>query len=240
MRQNAALFFGPPGTGKSTLARLLLERVDMRPIWFGTAPELSRRYVGETEKELKTLFDKALTTPNLQCCVVIDDIDTLTARRTASQSEQHTDWPSLMLRLVGSDDPNLLVIGTTNRKNAIDPAFLRPGRMQLQFFCGRLPMEAGLQVVRETCWIGFRQAAERTGASLPGCNDELHRSIVEDGARNSEASHPSWQWIQNRCSDFQGCACGCRICSCQGSRSRCLALITRYQRSSVKWMKRSN
>jgi SpoVK/Ycf46/Vps4 family AAA+-type ATPase len=138
-RPNAALFWGPPGTGKTTLIKMVLEGVGVRPIWFGTAPELSAKWVGDTEKQIKRLFDQAHATPNLLCCVVIDEIDTLTARRSSGQPDHKTDWLSVMLRIVGSRDyPNLLLLGSTNRKHAIDLAFLRPGRMDLHFFCGRL------------------------------------------------------------------------------------------------------
>ncbi len=58
------------------------------------------------------------------------------------------DWLSLLLRLVGSEDfPNLLVVGCTNRKHAIDPAFLRPGRVEDHFFCGRLGAAARFRLL---------------------------------------------------------------------------------------------
>ena len=151
-KPRAALLWGPTGTGKTMMARLIMREAGVRPIWFGTAPELSNKWVGDTEKQIQSLFGESRKTPNLLCCVVIDEIDTLTAKRTSHQPDHKTDWLSLMLRIVGSDDyPNLLLIGTTNRKHIIDPAFLRPGRMDLHFFVGRLSRKERISLFDQLC-----------------------------------------------------------------------------------------
>ena len=95
----------------------MLENLGMHPIWFGTASELKRPYLGETEKELISRFNCSKKLPHLLCCIVIDEIDTLTKRRTCLRNETGTDLLSVMLRIIGSVDyENVLLIGSTNLK----------------------------------------------------------------------------------------------------------------------------
>lgn len=139
MRSTAALFYGPAGTGKTILSRNIIDHSGVLPIRYLSAPELNSRYYGDEEKATISLFNVGKRYPHALCCIVIDEIDTLTAKRTALRQEFKLDWLSLLLRLVGSrDHPNVLLIGCTNRRHAMDDAFLRPGRMDQQFFVGRL------------------------------------------------------------------------------------------------------
>ena len=95
--------------------------------------------MGQTEKEIMARFECLKMVPHLLCCVAIDEIDTLTKKRTGSKSDNNSDWLSLMLRIVGSKDfPNLLLVGSTNLKGEIDEAMLRPGRLDKHIYFGRL------------------------------------------------------------------------------------------------------
>jgi hypothetical protein len=146
-----ALCWGPPGTGKTTFAQGVLSAAGVRILWAGAAPELSSKWIGETEKRLKQLFEASLQTPHLLCAILIDEIDTLVGQRgasSASRSETKVDWASVMLSLTDGRFPNLLVVGTTNRKTVMDPAFLRPPRMSEHFFFGRMLSEDRLALFR--------------------------------------------------------------------------------------------
>ncbi len=68
---------------QTTVGLYLLRACGLRPIWYGTAPELSGQYVGQTEEKIAALFRACQDTPNLICCIVIDEVDTLTAKRTS-------------------------------------------------------------------------------------------------------------------------------------------------------------
>ncbi len=168
----AGLLWGPPGTGKTVMARTLLPECGFRPIWYGAAPELSSRWIGETETKIQELFARCHETPGVPCFIAIDEIDTLTGKRSLHGNEAKTDWLSLLLRLVGSDEyPNLIVIGCTNRKHAMDLAYLR--RNGSMFYCGRLSVEARRNL--------FRVAAKKCGLIIPenldvSCN-AVHRSL---------------------------------------------------------------
>jgi hypothetical protein len=62
-RRFAALLWGPPGTGKSTITRAIIEKCGVHPVWFGTVAELKRPYVGETEAVIKKLVNRCKLFP---------------------------------------------------------------------------------------------------------------------------------------------------------------------------------
>ncbi|KAI3662114.1 hypothetical protein MP638_005562 [Amoeboaphelidium occidentale] len=150
-RRFAALLWGPPGTGKSTITRGIIEKCGVHPVWFGTVAELKRPYVGETKAVIKKLVNRCKLFPHLLCCLVMDEIDTLAPKRSDPGQPAHKqDWLSLLLRIMDSEDyPNLLIIGSTNRKFAMDEAVLRPGRMDSTFMFGRLRGDEIVSLIRK-------------------------------------------------------------------------------------------
>lgn len=144
----ACLFWGPAGTGKTTVALEALLRMDgVRPLWFGTSPELNSPFFGGTEKQLLRLYNLSRATPNVLCVIVIDEIDTLVGKRTYSSTEHKIDHLSLLLRLLGDAAySNVLLVGSTNRLHVIEPAFLRSGRCDVKFFLGRLTQAKRVQL----------------------------------------------------------------------------------------------
>ncbi|GMI55006.1 hypothetical protein ScalyP_jg11240, partial [Parmales sp. scaly parma] len=151
-KPNSLLLHGPPGTGKTTTIRHLLEKVGVFIIYIGSAAELKRPYIGETEKIIKFLFDQCKAHPECVCAIFLDEIDNITESRSGEKSGggHKQDWISLLLRIIGSEDyPNLLLIGSTNRKSAMDEAILRPGRMDEQFFFPALGASARWEMFSE-------------------------------------------------------------------------------------------
>ena len=106
-----------------------------------SSAELSRSLVGETEKLLMAIWERAKRCPHLLCCIAIDEIDALTPKRNDKAAGHKVDALSLLLSLVGGikDIPNVYVIGSTNFKNKIDDAFSR--RIEDKFFIGKLTNE---------------------------------------------------------------------------------------------------
>lgn len=143
-RPRGVLLWGPPGTAKSQLAQLLFENSGIRCIWKGSAPELNRTYVGQTEQELKHFARDAASTPQCLCALIIDELDSLCRSRASSssgnQQEHKADVLNTILGLIGglSDVPNLVLIGCTNFKSALDQAVLRAGRVDQHYFMGCL------------------------------------------------------------------------------------------------------
>ncbi|KAJ9055108.1 AAA+-type ATPase, variant 3 [Entomophthora muscae] len=130
------LLYGPPGTGKTLVAKAAAHTAGATP-FLVSAPELVSRYVGETEQKIKNLFTRAQEAqPSVIC---FDEIDSLCPQRDKSQSELEKRTVATLLTLmdgISQKNCKLLVIGTTNRPNAIDPALRRPGRFDLEIEIG--------------------------------------------------------------------------------------------------------
>ncbi|WP_135828964.1 AAA family ATPase [Halorussus halobius] len=126
------LLFGPPGTGKTLLARALAGETDVNFIHVD-GPELLDRYVGESEKAVREIFDRARQAS--PAIVFLDEIDAVAGERGAGMgggagvSERVVS--QLLTEMDGlAENPNLVVLAATNRRDAIDPALLRPGRLE--------------------------------------------------------------------------------------------------------------
>ncbi len=120
------LLHGPPGTGKTLLARALAHESGVNVIHV-RGPELLDRYVGESERAVREVFERARqVAPAL---VFFDEIDALAGRRSGEGDVTERVVSQLLTELDGlSGSASLIVLAATNRKEAIDPALLRPGR----------------------------------------------------------------------------------------------------------------
>jgi transitional endoplasmic reticulum ATPase len=123
------LLHGPPGTGKTLLARAIANESGVNFIHVA-GPELVDKYVGESEKAVREVFERARQAS--PAIVFFDEIDAIAARRGEGSHEVTERVVSqLLTELDGiAANPNLVVLAATNRKDAIDPALLRPGRLE--------------------------------------------------------------------------------------------------------------
>jgi len=137
------LLHGPPGTGKTHLARAIAASTRSSVIIIN-GPELSSAYHGETEARLREVFRNAHA--KSPCIVVLDEIDALVPRREdgAGGEVEKRVVATLLTIMDGMEDEStsdtverVVVIGTTNRPNAIDPALRRPGRFDREFEIGK-------------------------------------------------------------------------------------------------------
>jgi len=129
---SGVLLHGPPGTGKTLLARALAGESGVNFIEV-KGPELLDRYVGESEKSVRELFHRARqSAPSI---VFLDEIDSVAKSRDGGGGGGGDDVTDrvvsqFLTELDGlADNPNLVVVAATNRKDAIDRALLRPGRL---------------------------------------------------------------------------------------------------------------
>ena len=146
------LLYGPPGTGKTLIARTLANALNVKEFKVVNGPELFDKYVGETEKKIRDLFANAEKDQKENGddsglhVIVFDEIDSLCrARGTVSSGTGVHDSAvnQLLTKIDGVDSlNNIIVIGMTNRKDLIDEAILRPGRLELHIEIG-LPDEKG-------------------------------------------------------------------------------------------------
>jgi len=121
------IFYGAPGTGKTLLARSVANEINAQ-LFYINGPEVVGTYSGETELNLRKLFAEASLKP--PSIIFIDELDAIApARRTASSQADSRSVTQLLALLDGLHrSEGVIVIGTTNRVDAIDPALRRAGR----------------------------------------------------------------------------------------------------------------
>ena len=126
---SGVLLYGPPGTGKTLLARAVAAESEVNFVRV-QGPELLDRYVGESEKAVREVFDRARQTA--PAIVFFDEIDAVATDRDRASNEVTERVVSQLLTEFDAvaDNPNLIVLAATNRKDALDPALLRAGRLE--------------------------------------------------------------------------------------------------------------
>jgi len=140
------LLYGPPGCGKTALAREISRALRARAPKIVSAPELLDRWVGGSEKLVRALFADAEA--ELAACggdarksalhvIVIDEIDAVFRKRTAAEDSGEATRASAVNQILAKLDgvkaiPNILLVGMTNRRELLDEALLRPGRLEVQ------------------------------------------------------------------------------------------------------------
>jgi transitional endoplasmic reticulum ATPase len=122
------LLYGPPGTGKTMLAKAIAKESESNFIAV-KGPELLSKWVGESEKAVRKVFEKARQTS--PCIVFFDELDSIAPNRTGNEDGHVAERVvnQLLTEMDGLQELNdVIIIGATNRPHMLDTALLRPGR----------------------------------------------------------------------------------------------------------------
>ena len=137
IQRGGLLLYGPPGTGKTLLAKAIATEWELN-FMSVKGPEILNMYVGESEKNIREIFEKARS--HSPCVIFFDELDSLApARGNGSDSNQVMDRivAQLLTEIDGVNSKGqVFVIGATNRPDLLDPALLRPGRFDKKIYLG--------------------------------------------------------------------------------------------------------
>jgi len=133
---DGVLLYGPPGCGKTLLAKAVANASGASFISV-KGPELLNKYVGESERAVRSVFERARISP--PCVIFFDEMDALCPRRDGSSgssgaTERVVNQMLTEMDGAGESNRGVIVIGATNRPDMVDPAILRPGRLGLLMY----------------------------------------------------------------------------------------------------------
>src|SRR5215207_6515416 len=141
------LLHGPPGTGKTLLAKAVANETNANFYTIG-GPEIMSKYYGESEEKLRSVFEQA--EKNMPSIIFIDEIDSIAPKREEVSGEVERRIVAQLLSLMDgmSSRGKVVVIGATNRVNAIDPALRRPGRFDREIEIGVPDRKGRLEILQ--------------------------------------------------------------------------------------------
>jgi transitional endoplasmic reticulum ATPase len=141
------LLHGPPGTGKTLLAKAVANETNASFYTIG-GPEIMSKYYGESEEKLRNIFEQA--EKNAPSIIFIDEIDSIAPKRDEVSGEVERRIVAQLLSLMDgmSSRGKVVVIGATNRVNAVDPALRRPGRFDREIELGVPDKDGRLEILQ--------------------------------------------------------------------------------------------
>ncbi|WGH84391.1 proteasome ATPase [Auritidibacter ignavus] len=200
------LLYGPPGTGKTLIAKAVANSLAQRGSGDRTAyflnikgPELLNKYVGETERHIRTLFARAREKASDGYPVVIffDEMESLFRTRGSGTSSdvETTIVPQLLAEIDGVESlNNVIVIGASNREDMIDPAILRPGRLDVKIRVER-PNEAEAREIFSK-YVTAEVPLHPSELAVHGSREATVESMISTAAAYMYARGPQTEYVE--------------------------------------------
>jgi len=140
------LLFGPPGCGKTFLAKVVASEAKAHFLQV-RGPELLQQYIGQSEAQLRDIFTRARE--NAPCVLFFDEIDALAGARGTSDASGTKILTQFLTEMDGVDElKGVIVVGATNRPDTLDPALLRPGRFDRVLYVPPPDLQARLGLIQ--------------------------------------------------------------------------------------------
>ncbi|HXW98862.1 MAG TPA: AAA family ATPase, partial [Methanomicrobiales archaeon] len=169
------LLYGPPGTGKTLIAKAVANESGAHFIPIA-GPEIISKYYGESEQKLRELFEEARQ--NAPSIIFIDELDSIAPRREDVTGEVERRVVAQLLTMMDGleERGQVVVIGATNRVDAIDPALRRPGRFDREIEIG-VPNEVDRAEILKIHTRGMPVAKD---VELPKLSQQTHGFVGAD------------------------------------------------------------
>jgi proteasome-associated ATPase len=193
------LLYGPPGCGKTMIAKAVANNLAARisekrgekvkGFFLNIkGPELLNKYVGETERKIREIFIKARekAAEDVPVVVFFDEMDALFRTRGSgiSSDVETTIVPQLLAEIDGVEHlKNVIVIGASNRQDLIDPAILRPGRLDVKIKIERPDAAAAVDIFNKymTADLPIHESeARQSGGDLQNAVDRMIKATIEE------------------------------------------------------------
>ena len=140
------LLYGPPGCGKTILARALAAECGANMILV-RGPEILSKWVGESEKAIREIFRKAKT--SAPCIIIFDELDSLAKSRTSEEGNRgETILSQMLTEMEEGGTSRIVIVGITNRPDLIDNSMLRTGRLDIVLFIQPPDEKGRLEIIK--------------------------------------------------------------------------------------------
>jgi len=190
------LLYGPPGCGKTLIAKAVANSLakkvaevsgdaEARSYFLNIkGPELLNKYVGETERQIRLVFQRARekSEEGVPVIVFFDEMDSLFRTRGTgiSSDMESTIVPQLLAEIDGVETlKNVIVIGASNREDLIDPAILRPGRLDVKIKIERPDQAAAAQIFGRYLTTDLPLAEDEVTSLGGGDRDKTVASMID-------------------------------------------------------------